>query len=86
MTFTDYVGMATRSCHESFTPLSTINGFRSTSLWPIHAAEPLEAMKNVEPSEKKKKESKGNAVHDLGGSSCRVKIFPKVPLCGTPKK
>ena len=50
----DYVGMATRSLYESFTPLNIINGFRTTGLWPINAAEPLEAMKNVEPSEKKK--------------------------------
>ena len=55
ITWADYVGMATRSYYESFTPLNLINGFRSTGLWPINAAEPLEAMKNVEPSEKKKK-------------------------------
>ena len=55
ITWADYVGMATRSYYESFTPLNLINGFRSRGLWPINAAEPLEAMKNVEPSEKKKK-------------------------------
>ena len=51
----DYVGMATWSYYESFTLLHIINGFRSRGLWPINAAEALEAMKNVEPSERKKR-------------------------------
>ena len=55
VTWADYVGMATRSYYELFTLLCTINGIRNTGLWPINAAEALQAMKNVEPSEKEKR-------------------------------
>ena len=57
----NYVGMATRSYYELFTPINIITGFCGTGLWPINAAEPLEAMKNVEPTEKKKKSLKGKS-------------------------
>ena len=52
-TWANYVGISSRAYVESFTPSNLINGFRATGLWPINAMEPLMAMVQPDPLQKK---------------------------------
>ena len=52
-TWANYVGLSSRAYMDSFTPSNLINGFRATGLWPINAMEPLMAMVQHNPRQKK---------------------------------